>query len=117
MSNNNINWDIIFINTLSQDANLFINKKILAKYGLDLAVFISFIANQYNYFLTTNQLTEDKMFSITDNEIFLSSGIPYNRIKKLKKQAQELSLISISDKNYYQINFELLLQIISEKTN
>ena len=118
MSNNNINWDIIFINTLSQDANLFINKKILAKYGLDLAVFISFIANQYNYFLTTNQLTEDKMFFATDDDIFLFTNMPRTRITTIKKQAQELGLISIKKagqpvKTYYKVNFEFLVGILS----
>ena len=118
MSNNNINWDIIFINTLSQDANLFINKKILAKYGCDLALFISFIANQYNYFLTTNQLTEDKMFFATDDDIFLFTNMPRTRITTIKKQAQELGLISIKKagqpvKTYYKVNFEFLVGILS----
>lgn len=116
--NNNLNWDIIFINTLSQDANLFINKKILAKYGLDLAVFISFIANQYNYFLTTNQLTDDKMFFATDDDIFLFTNMPRTRITTIKKQAQELGFISIKKagqpvKTYYKVNFEFLVSILS----
>lgn len=118
MNNNSLNWDIIFINTLSQDANLFINKKILAKYGLDLAVFIAFIANQYNYFLTTNQLTEDKMFFATNDDIYLFTNMPRTRIAAIKKQAQELGLISIKKagqpvKTYYKVNFELLVGILS----
>lgn len=100
----------------SSNEFLTINKKLLTKYGLDLTVYISILIDKYCILSKLNSLTENKMFSITDNEIFLSSGIPYNRIKKLKKQAQELKLISISDK-YYQINFELLSQIISEKIN
>lgn len=120
MNNNNINWDIIFINTLSQDANLFINKKILAKYGCDLALFISFITNQYNYFLTTNQLTENKMFFATDDDIFLFTNMPRTRITTIKKKAQELNLISIKKfgqplKTYYKVNFELLVSILSTK--
>ena len=117
-TNNTVNWDLIFINTLSQDANLFINKKILAKYGLDLAVFISFIANQYNYFLTTNQLTKDKMFFATDDDIFLFTNMPRTRITSIKKQAQKLGFISIKKlgqpvKTYYKVNFEFLVNILS----
>lgn len=116
--NTSINWDIIFINTLSQEANLFINKKILAKYGLDLAVFISFLVNQYNYFLTNNQLTEDKMFFATDDDIFLFTNMPRTRITSIKKQAQKLGIISIKKlgqpvKTYYKVNFEFLVSILS----
>ena len=116
--NTSINWDLIFINTLSQEANLFINKKILAKYGLDLAVFISFLVNQYNYFLSNNQLTEDKMFFATDDDIFLFTNMPRTRITSIKKQAQKLGIISIKKlgqpvKTYYQVNFEYLVNILS----
>ena len=116
--NTSINWDIIFINTLSQEANLFINKKILAKYGLDLAVFISFLVNQYNYFLTNNQLTEDKMFFATDDDIFLFTNMPRTRITSIKKQAQQLGIISIKKlgqpiKTYYKVNFEFLVNVLS----
>lgn len=116
--NTSINWDIIFINTLSQEANLFINKKILAKYGLDLAVFISFLVNQYNYFLTNNQLTEDKMFFATDDDIFLFTNMPRTRITSIKKQAQQLGIISIKKlgqpiKTYYKVNFEFLVSVLS----
>lgn len=113
-----INYDILFINTLSQEANLFINKKLLAKYGLDLAVFISFLTNQYNYFLNTNQLTEEKMFFATDEDIFLFTNMPRSRITSIKKEAQQLGLIEIKKigqpaKSFYKMNFELLLSILS----
>ena len=116
--NTSINWDIIFINTLSQEANLFINKKLLAKYGLDLATFISFLVSQYNYFLTNNQLTEDKMFFATDDDIFLFTNMPRTRITSIKKQAQQLGIISIKKlgqpiKTYYKVNFEFLVSVLS----
>lgn len=120
MENNNINWDIIFMNTLSQEANLFINKKILAKFGLDLAVFIAFLANQYQYFFSQGQLTDNNMFFATDDDIFLFTNMPRTRITSIKKQAQELGLITIKKigqpvRTYYKVNFQILVEVLSNK--
>lgn len=106
--------------TLTQSLNDFlpINRKLLKKYGLDFAVYISLLENKYNSLSRLNQLAENEMFYFPDEEIFLLSRISYNRIKKVKKQAQELKLISIikvSKKSYYKIDFNLLTEIKQEK--
>jgi len=108
--------------TLTQSLNDFlpIDRKLLKKYGLDFAAYISLLENKYNSLSRLNQLAENEMFYFPDEEIFLLSGISYNRIKKVKKQAQELELISIikiSKKSYYKIDFNLLTEIKQEKNN
>ncbi|MBR8701033.1 MULTISPECIES: hypothetical protein [unclassified Fusobacterium] len=117
-----INWDIIFLNTLSESANLFINKKFLAKYGLDIAVFISFLINQYKYYNENNKLIDDKMFYATNEDIYLFTNMPRTRITSIKQQATKLGIIStkqlgIPAKTYYKINFELLVDVLSTESN
>ena len=50
----NINYENLLYSTLSQEANLFVNKKILAQVGLNLAAFISFLIDKGKY--TTKQM-------------------------------------------------------------
>ena len=116
------NWDLILMNCLSQEANLFINKKLLAKYGLDLAAFISFLISQYTYFYKEGTLTKDKRFYTTNENIFLFTNMPRTRISSVKDEAIKLGIIDVKQmgipaKSFYKINFELLVTVLSDENS
>lgn len=115
-----INYENILYDTLSQEANLFVNKKLLAKLESDLALFISFLIDKGRYHKLNNGLTEDGFFYATNEDIYLFTRIPRKRIVKLKKQGAELDLFfikkssnSFNGATYYKLNFEKILEIIS----
>ena len=116
----NINYENLLYNTLSQEANLFVNKKILAQVGLNLAAFISFLIDKGRYHKANDELTEDGYFFATNEDIHLFTGIPRTSITKLKKQGQELGLFttkklenSFKSATHYKLNFEKILTILS----
>lgn len=116
----NINYENLLYSTLSQEANLFVNKKILAQVGLNLAAFISFLIDKGRYHKTNDELTEDGYFFATNEDIHLFTGIPRTSITKLKKQGQELGLFStkklensFKSATHYKLNFEKILTILS----
>lgn len=116
----NINYENILYETLSQEANLFVNKKLLAQLESDLALFISFLIDKGRYHKFNNGLTEDGFFYATNEDIYLFTRIPRKRIVKLKKQGSELQLFfikksmnSFNGATYYKLNFEKILEIIS----
>lgn len=112
-----INYKNILYSTLSQEANLFINKKILAQVGLNLAAFISFLIDKGRYHDINDEITEDGYFYATNDDIFLFTGITKNLIPKLKKEGEELGLFqtknSFKNITYYKLNFEKLLTMLS----
>ena len=115
-----INYENILYDTLSQEANLFVNKKLLAQLESDLALFISFLIDKGRYHKLNNGLTEDGFFYATNEDIYLFTRIPRKRIVKLKKQGAELELFfikksssSFNGATYYKLNFEKILEIIS----
>ncbi len=116
----NINYENLLYSTLSQEANLFVNKKILAQVGLNLAAFISFLIDKGRYHKANDELTEDGYFFATNEDIHLFTGIPRTSITKLKKQGQELGLFStkklensFKSATHYKLNFEKILTILS----
>lgn len=115
-----MNYENLLYNTLSQEANLFVNKKILAQVGLNLAAFVSFLIDKGRYHKANDELTEDGYFFATNEDIHLFTGIPRTAITNLKKQGQELGLFttkklenSFKSATYYKLNFEKILTILS----
>lgn len=115
-----INYENILYDTLSQEANLFVNKKLLAQLESDLALFISFLIDKGRYHKFNNGLTEDGYFYATNEDIYLFTRIPRKRIVKLKKQGAEQELFfikkstnSFNGATYYKLNFQKILEIIS----
>lgn len=115
-----INYENLLYNTLSQEANLFVNKKILAQVGLNLAAFVSFLIDKGRYHKANDELTKDGYFFATNEDIHLFTGISRTSITKLKKQGQELGLFStkklensFKSATHYKLNFEKILTILS----
>lgn len=118
----NINYENLLYSTLSQEANLFINKKILAQVGLNLAAFISFLIDKGRYHKANDELTEDGYFFATNEDIHLFTGLPVSVVSNMKKEGERLNLFktkklknSFEKVTYYKLNFEVILSLLSSE--
>lgn len=114
---NEINYENLVYNTLSQEANLFINKKILSVLGPDLACFLAFLIDQ-SYTHRHNGDLYNEMFYASDMDIYLYTFIPRGRIPKIKNLGVEKNLYSIEKigvptRTYYKLNFKEILSIVA----
>lgn len=113
----------LVLNLLGQDANIQVNKKILLTLGLEEAFYLSYLINQYKYFLAEGSLREDDSFYASNSDISLFTTLNNSQIQRGKKSLIEkeffkISIEGIPSVTYYYLNFEKILQIIaSEKTN
>ena len=105
----------IYSELLSQGNYLRLNKRLIAVLGLEMAVFMSFLIDKYDYY-TNNNLLNGESFYFTDNDILIFTGLNSNKIQKLKEKGEKLNLFSIKKlgnpaKTYYTINFETINNI------
>lgn len=113
----------LVLNLLGQDANIQVNKKILLTLGLEEAFYLSYLINQYKYFLAEGSLREDDSFYASNSDISLFTTLNNSQIQRGKKSLIEkeffkISIEGIPSVTYYYLNFEKILQIVaSEKTN
>lgn len=113
----------LVLNLLGQDANIQVNKKILLTLGLEEAFYLSYLINQYKYFLAEGSLREDDSFYASNSDISLFTTLNNSQIQRGKKSLIEKEFFKISIEGipfvtYYYLNFEKILQIVaSEKTN
>lgn len=115
-----MNFENLLYSTLSQQANLFINKKILAQVGLNLAAFVSFLIDKGRYHKEKDELSDDGFFYATNEDIHLFTGLPISVISNLKKEGEQLNLFktkklknSFEKATYYKLNFEVILTLLS----
>lgn len=113
-----LNMKNILFSTLSQEAHLSINKKLLAQVGLELATFIAFLIDKARYHDSNEELTEDEFFYATDSDIFLFTGLKKTTLAKIKKIGMEKELFfmkkeGIPQKTYYKLNYETILAFLS----
>ncbi|MGB6130049.1 MAG: hypothetical protein WBG30_14990 [Psychrilyobacter sp.] len=106
-----MNFKNILQNTLSQEATLMVNKKLMAKYGVELASLIAYLIDQERYH-------EGEEFYCHDTSIKLYTGINIDRISTIKKLGVEKNLFKIERKgmpisSYYYINHKAILEEIS----
>ena len=106
-----MNYKNILQNTLSQEATLMVNKKLMAKYGLELASLVAYLIDQERYH-------EGDEFYCRDTSIKLYTGINIDRISTIKKLGIEKGLFKIVRKgmpisSYYYINHKNILEEIS----
>ena len=73
-----MNYKNILQNTLSQEATLMVNKKFIAKYGLELASLVVYLIDQERYH-------DGEEFYCRDTSIKLYTGINIDRISTIKK--------------------------------
>ncbi|MCS5421884.1 MULTISPECIES: hypothetical protein [Psychrilyobacter] len=106
-----MNYKNILQNTLSQEATLMVNKKLMAKYGLELASLVAYLIDQERYY-------DGEEFYCRDTSIKLYTGINIDRISTIKKIGVEKGLFKIVRKgmpisSYYYINHKVILEEIS----
>lgn len=92
-----------------------VNKKLMAKYGIELASLIAYLIDQERYH-------EGKEFYCTDPSIKLYTGINIDRISTIKKTGVEKGLFKIIKKgipssSYYYINHNVISEEISSDSS
>lgn len=118
INNLNINFENILFDMLSWESGLYLNKKLIGFFGLELAAITSYLISQAKYHKENYSMTEDGFFYATDLDIILYVGIEDTRITKQKNSGVEHKLFTISkrgmpQKTYYKINYETLIRLFS----
>lgn len=106
-----MNYKNLLRSTISSSANLFVNKKLLATYGVEVASLIAFLVDKENYH-------DEDEFYCTNLDILLYTGITEKRLVKIKEVCQKADLFKINlkgnpVKSFYKINHKKLLEILS----
>lgn len=114
-----MNYELFCIELLSQDAFLQVNKKLLATLGLEKAVYISLLINNYKYYKCKGEL-KNGYFYMTDNDICLYGGLKLKTIQNLKKECIDEKFIFIIKegiplKTFYKINFYKIFEIFNSE--
>ena len=118
INNLNINFENILFDMLSWESGLYLNKKLIGFFGLELSAITSYLISQAKYHKENYSMTEDGFFYATDLDIILYVGIEDTRITKQKNSGVEHKLFTISkrgmpQKTYYKINYETLIRLFS----
>ncbi|MHD0319037.1 hypothetical protein [Fusobacterium sp. THCT1E2] len=105
---------------LGEGEQFFVNRKLITKYGLDLAMFISTLIERLRDYVKSNEISDDREFSMTDVEIALYAGIEYKRIDKIRQKGIKEKLFTVrktieKDEIYYKLNEEKIAKIILDK--
>lgn len=117
---NNINVDEQLFKMLEEDEKFLVNRKLLAKYGIELAFFISTLIERLINCTKTNNISGNREFTITDVEIALYSGLEYSRISKIRQKGIKEKLFTVkkdieTEEIYYKLNEEKISKIILDK--
>lgn len=114
----NINFENILFDMLSWESGLYINKKLIGFFGLELSAITSYLISQAKYHKENYSMTKDGFFYATDLDIILYVGIKTTRITDLKREGLEHNLFTIEkrgmpQKTYYKVNYETLIRLFS----
>lgn len=117
---NNINTDELLFKMLDEEDKFIVNRKLLTKFGIELAFFISTLIERLINCKKANNISEDGEFTMTDVEIALYSGIEYKRIDKIRQKGIKEKLFTVrktieKDEIYYKLNEEKIVKIILDK--
>lgn len=110
--------NIIYSELLSQTSYLRLSKRLIAVFGLEMAVFLSFLIDKYEYY-RNNDLLEENSFYATNDDILVFTGLKANKIQSLKEAGERLELFYIEKKgnpkkSYYFINFNKINEVFLE---
>lgn len=105
---------------LSTDGFIQVNKTLIKKAGLHEAILIGELCAEYNYWEERN-LLEDGFFYSTRDNIEENTGLSEHYQRKALSTLYELGIVIIEKrglpaKNYYKINFDVLLSILEESS-
>lgn len=105
---------------LSTDGFIQVNKTLIKKAGLHEAILIGELCAEYNYWEERN-LLEDGFFYSTRDNIEENTGLSEHYQRKALSTLYEFGIVIIEKrglpaKNYYKINFDVLLSILEESS-
>lgn len=105
---------------LAADGFLTVNKHLAKIVGLDAAVLMAELASTYNYYESTNQLTDDGMFFETVERIEENTTLTkYQQSKAVSVLTDagvlETRKIGIPAKRYFKIDGDALLALVDHK--
>ena len=105
---------------LSTDGFIQVNKALIKKLGLHEAILIGEFCAEYNYWEERNMLDDGYFYSTRDN-IEENTGLSEHYQRKALSTLYELGIVIIEKrglpaKNYYKINFDVLLSILEESS-
>lgn len=105
---------------LAADGFLTVNKHLAKIVGLDAAVLMAELASTYNYYESTDQLTDDGMFFETVERIEENTTLTkYQQAKAIKTLVDagvlETSKMGIPAKRYFKIDEDALLALVDHK--
>ena len=105
---------------LAADGFLTVNKHLAKIVGLDAAVLMAELASTYNYYESTDQLTDDGMFFETVERVEENTTLTkYQQAKAIKTLVDsgvlETSKMGIPAKRYFKIDEDALLALVDHK--
>lgn len=118
-----MNYDILLLATLSQDAFYLVNKKLVRKVGLVPALVLSFLFDKYKYYYSQSQLDSENGFYLKSKtkKHLVESELKLGRVARRSafSELEKKKLLKIKKKGhparfYYYLNHELILNLISE---
>ena len=106
---------------LSTDGFIAVNKTLIREVGLHEAIIIGEMCSEYNYWEKCNKLEDDMFYSTRDN-IEYNTGLSEHCQRKAIKTLQEKGIITSKKRgipaiNYYKINFDKLLTLLSTSSS
>lgn len=100
----------------SSGSYITINKKLLTCFGPEIAIYISNLIDKYKYFIK-HEKSKNDWFYLIHNQQMEQTGLTITRIRTCKKVLKEKHILrtkmkGFPPKEYFQINFSALLDII-----
>lgn len=102
---------------LSTDGYIQVNKTLIRELGLHEAIILGELCSEYNYWEKCNKLDDDMFYSTRDN-IEYNTGLNEHYQRKAISTLKERGILEIKKQgipavNYYKINFNKLLNLLS----
>lgn len=108
----------IVLSSLSSTSYLVVNKKLIYEYGANTAVFITNLIDKFKYYERKNQLKNNEWFFLTHENLINELNYTNRIIRSCKLKLRNNNIIEtemqgIPPKEYYKINWEALLGVLS----
>jgi hypothetical protein len=105
--------------TLTREAFLIVNKKLMKEVGIEEAVFLSDLISKEAYFEENKTLGEDGYFWNTQSNIKETTGLAFHKQTDIIKKLKEKNLLFVKSKglpakNYFKINYEGIVKVLEQ---
>lgn len=105
--------DRVFLDRLNKDRKLPIHRGLLRHVGPEMAVFLSYLVDQYEAWDEQGLFAEDDSFVLTHMDLMYLTRMSGRIIRRCKKEARELGLLKtkmkdVPPKEYYYLDLEAI---------